>query len=117
MCPYKIMVDDNFHYGEEDERAEHGVFATAEAAVAVCRQLVDQSLMAEYRDGETAEQLFERYTSFGEDPFVVALDGAPKVEFSAWNYARDCASKLTAPGEEGVLQRRGVRLPQSRSTP
>ena len=117
MCPYKIMVDDNFHYGEKDERAEHGIFATAEGAVAACRQMVDASLMAEYRDGETAERLFERYTSFGDDPSVVALDGAPKVEFSAWNYARDRASKLTAPGEEGVLQRARVRQGQSRSTP
>ena len=23
MCPYKVMVDDNFHYMEEDKRLEY----------------------------------------------------------------------------------------------
>ena len=26
MSPYKVMVDDNFRYGEEDERSEYGTF-------------------------------------------------------------------------------------------
>jgi hypothetical protein len=108
MCPYKIMVDDNFHYADENERAEHGIFPTAEEAMAVCRRLVDDSLLAEYRDGATADQLHDRYTSFGDDPFIVALDGAPKVEFSAWSYARERAWELAAPGPEGVRHRQSV---------
>ncbi len=79
MSPYKVMVDDNFHYMEEDERWEYGTFASAEEALDACRRLVDEALMAEYRDGATAEQLFVRYTSFGDDPFIVALDDAEKV--------------------------------------
>jgi hypothetical protein len=108
MCPYKIMVDDNFHYGEESERTEYGTVATAEEALAVCRRIVDESLLAEYRDGTTAERLHGRYTSFGDDPFVVALDGVPKIEFSAWTFARERAAQLTAPGLEGVQCRRDV---------
>jgi hypothetical protein len=41
MSLYKVMVDDNFHYREEDERWEFGTFAAAEAAIAACRKLVD----------------------------------------------------------------------------
>jgi hypothetical protein len=26
FVPYQAMVDDNFHFGREDERYEHGVF-------------------------------------------------------------------------------------------
>jgi hypothetical protein len=32
MSPYKVMVDDNFHYMAEDERWEYGTFASAEEA-------------------------------------------------------------------------------------
>src|ERR1700730_17788675 len=83
MSPYKVLIDDNAHFQDESERAEHGTFATAEAALEACRRLVDESLLAEYKDGETAGKLCERFTSFGDDPFIVALDGAAKVEFSA----------------------------------
>jgi hypothetical protein len=105
MSRYQVMVDDNFHYGDEDERSAYGIYPTAEEALAICRKLVDKALLAQYRDGQTAEQLFERYTSFGDDPFVVSLDGAPKVEFSAWTYARQRAPELTAPGEQGRVAR------------
>jgi hypothetical protein len=55
MSPYKVMVDDNFHYMAEDERWEYGTFATAEEALDACRRLVDEALLEEYRDGATAE--------------------------------------------------------------
>jgi len=47
MSPYKVMVDDNFRYGEEDERSEYGTFATAEEALETCRRLVDEALLAQ----------------------------------------------------------------------
>jgi hypothetical protein len=108
MSPYKVMVDDNFHYMDEDERREYGNFPSAEDAVAACRKLVDESLMHEYREGATAEQLYDRYVSFGDDPFVVAPEGAAKLEFSARDYARDRAQELTAPGLAGTDLRREV---------
>jgi hypothetical protein len=109
MSPYKVMVDDNFHYMKEDERWEYGTFASAEEALAACRRLVDEALLEEYRDGATAEQLFVRYSSFGDDPFIVALGDAPKVEFSAQEYAQQRALELTAPGPESAQRRAAVR--------
>jgi hypothetical protein len=108
MPPYKVMVDDNFHYMAGDERWEYGTFATAEEALDACRRLVDEALMEEYRDGATAAQLFVRYTSFGDDPFIVALDDAEKVEFSAAAYAEQRAMELTVAGPVGVERRRAV---------
>ena len=34
--PYAVLVDDNFHYMEEDERRLHGSFATIEEAISAC---------------------------------------------------------------------------------
>jgi hypothetical protein len=108
MAPYKVMVDDNFHYMDEDERWELGRFATAGEALAACRKLVDESLIEEYRDGATADQLFDRYTSFGDEPFVVALDGAPKVDFSARTYAEQRARELAVAGPEAETRRQAI---------
>jgi hypothetical protein len=112
MSPFKVMVDDNFHYMDEDERWEYGTFATAEEALTACHRVVDESLLEEYRDGATAEALYDRYTSFGDEPFVVVAPGVAKVEFSARTYARARAVELMdGPAGAGlrseVLKRRG----------
>ena len=99
MSQYKVMVDDNFHYMEEDERWEYGTFPTAAAAFAACRKVVDESLIAEYRLGMTATQLYDRYTSFGDEPFIIAPHGASEdVTFSARDYARSRVEALCAAG-------------------
>jgi hypothetical protein len=94
MARYKIVVADNFHYQEEDHNTEHGTTESYENAVAACRALVDRSLARLYKPGMTAAELYDHYTSFGDDPFVVALGGAPMGEkFSAWTYAEErCAA-------------------------
>ena len=98
MARYTVVVDDNFHYGDHDERRQHGVYETLEDAVAACRAIVDRSLEDERRPGISAEALYERYTSFGDDPFIVGCDGAEDgVKFSAWSYAKERARAICAP--------------------
>jgi hypothetical protein len=118
MPSYKVMVDDNFHYMDENERWELGVFATAEEALEACRRLVDRSLLEGYKDGATADELFENYKSFGDDPFILTLEDAPKVSFSAWTYARTRASELTAADPEGLRRRQTISdgKPEPRSS-
>jgi hypothetical protein len=90
MPRYKVIVDDNFHYQDPHERREQGVYETVEEALAVCRGLVDKSLKEEYRSGISAKSLYDRYTSFGDDPSIVVLDGTDdRAIFSAWNYAKE----------------------------
>jgi hypothetical protein len=90
MPRYRVLVDDNFHYQDSDERREHGIYATAAEALAACRGLVDQSLKEEYRPGISAEALYDRYVSFGDDPSIVVIDGADDgAKFSAWSYAKE----------------------------
>jgi hypothetical protein len=82
------VVDDNFHYQDPDDRREHGVYATLDEALAVCRAIVDRSLSEEFRPGISAASLYDRFTSFGDDPFIVVVDGVDEAaRFSAWAYA------------------------------
>lgn len=87
--PYVVLVDDNGRYMDSSFRCRDGEFATAEEAIARCRQIVDEYLDdAEKIEGrDSATRLWESYTMFGEDPFIVATDVTP-ASFSAWSYAR-----------------------------
>ena len=90
MPRYKVVVDDNFHYQDSEERREQGIYETVEEAIAACRGIVDQSLEEERRPGISAEALYDRYMSFGDDPSIVVLDGTDDgAAFSAWSYAKE----------------------------
>ena len=116
MPEYKVMVDDNFHYMEEDERREHGTFRTLDEAVTACRKLVDEALLDEYKPDITAAELYDRYLSFGDDPFIVAPERTAKgVLFSARDYAQGRAQTLSAGGLIGWLRRYRVRSRMRRS--
>ena len=91
MPRYRVMVDDNFHYMNEEERYEQGLYKSCSDALEVCRKIVDQSLEGMHKPGMTAEALYGLYTSFGEDPFILVLDGEDEsaAAFSAWDHAKD----------------------------
>jgi hypothetical protein len=90
---YTVWIDDNFHYMEDDESYKHGEFETLEAAVAVCKKIVDDYLMSAHTPGMTAAALFESYTSFGEDPSISGAEGVP---FSGWTYAKQRYDEICA---------------------
>jgi guanosine-3',5'-bis(diphosphate) 3'-pyrophosphohydrolase len=95
---YRVLVDDNFHYMDEDERYELGVFATADEAIAACKRIVDEHLACAFEPGMTAQELYDACTSFGEDPFVCPVADAEAVKFSAWDYAKQRCCALTSRG-------------------
>src|SRR4051812_10883819 len=87
---YRVFIDDNFAYQNEAERIAHGEFETAHEALAACHFIVGQFLDSAFEPGMTAAALYERYVSFGDDPFIVPPNSKdPSVTFSAWEYARD----------------------------
>jgi hypothetical protein len=96
---YRVLVDDNFHSMDEDARYELGTFATLDAAIAAARALVDDYLETARKPGMTARELFENYTMFGEDPFIVGL-GQPGESFSAWEYAKRRCEELCGLGDD-----------------
>jgi hypothetical protein len=100
MPRYRVMVDDNFHYQDSNERWEQGTYERVEEALAACRRIVDRSLEEEYRAGMSAEALYDRYVSFGDDPFIVVLDGADdRATFSAWSYAKERCRVICGDGQ------------------
>jgi hypothetical protein len=87
---FKVMVYDNFHVMDESERYELAEFDTLEEAISACQRHVDSDLEWLIKPTDSAEDLYKRYTGFGEDPFIVAT--APtdeKIAFSAWDYAKE----------------------------
>lgn len=89
---YKVFVDDNFHYMDEEHRYFLGEFDTAEAAIAACQKVVNEWPEEHYKPGMTAAELSTQYTFFGEDPFIMGGEG--KVLFSAWDYASKQAERI-----------------------
>lgn len=73
---YEVHIDDNFHFMDEDERYKLGQFRTAKAAIRAAKKIVDEFLRSGYTPGMTAEELYQAYTSFGEDPFILSDDPA-----------------------------------------
>jgi hypothetical protein len=96
---YRVSIDDNFHYTDESERIDSQTYDTAEAAQVAARDIVDNSLRHLYQPGFTPEKLYDYYTDFGEDPFIISDDEDCK--FSAWAHAKSrCPSicaEMTAP--------------------
>ncbi len=91
-----VFVDDNYHYQDEDERYQLGNFDTIEAAITACQRLVDEYLEEARGDSippiASAADLYQGYTMFGPDPFVVGA--AENVPFSAWKYAEQRCQEI-----------------------
>ncbi len=99
MPRYRVLVDDNFHYQDENERYEHGTYDTMEEALAICHAIVQQWLLNEYKPGMSALSLYNHYADFGDDPFIVSVEGADvRANFSAWTYAKERSEAICAKG-------------------
>jgi hypothetical protein len=84
---YIVMVDDNYHYMDEDERYQAGVYDTLEGAVRRCKSIIRACI--EYEEGVTPDELFAQYSMYGDDPFIIG-DGS----FCGRTYAREYCERL-----------------------
>jgi hypothetical protein len=96
--PYIVQVDDNFRYQDEDERYTLGAFASLDAAISACKEIVDKYLERALKPGMTATELYESYENYGEDPFILTPEMDGSVPFSAWDYAKAKAEVMCAEG-------------------
>lgn len=87
---FTVFVDDNFHYQDEEERYIFGEFESYQEALCACRKIVDDSLnhLLSEKPDCTEAQLYDRYTSFGNDPFIRPQPNNTPA-FSAWHYAKE----------------------------
>jgi|GEM_PF-1144206 hypothetical protein len=88
---FTVLVDDNFHFMDEDERWTAGTYDSLREALERCLQMVGQDLLQGHRATMAAADLYESYTMMGDDPFI---QGPMKTMFSAWNYAQELATFL-----------------------
>ena len=90
---YVVLVDDNYHHGDASYRYRHGEFADAGLALEHCQKIVNEGLDEAHKPAMSAEELWEQYTAFGEDPFILSVEVTP-VAFSAWDYAKARCAQL-----------------------
>ena len=92
---YEVYTDDNFHYMDEGERSSQGSYDNPKDALAAARSIVDRSLRWERlqsKNPNDPDELYDRYTDFGEDAFIKPRD--PDVKFSAWGYAKERSKEI-----------------------
>ena len=71
---YIVYVDDNFHFGEDEERYKLDEYDSYQAPTEACIKIVDEFMRQAYRDEISFKELWEGYMMFGEDPFIVSDD-------------------------------------------
>ena len=86
MIKYIVYVDDNYHHGDESERYKLGEFSSCKEATEACKKIVDEYFNRITRGKNTFKEIWDGYTLYGEDPFIVSED--QECKFSAWDYAK-----------------------------
>jgi len=95
--PYRVLVDDNFAYMDEDARYEYGAFATLDEAVAACQAIVEASLQRGYRPGMSATALYEGYVAAGRTPLLSGPAPSSPLGPTRGNVARPLCGGRVAP--------------------
>jgi hypothetical protein len=89
---FVVSVADNFHHMDQEAVYTHGEFATWSEALAAARGIVDRCLVDLHKDGMTADALYSRYTTFGDDAFIVPNPVGER--FSGWEYAKQRCAQI-----------------------
>jgi hypothetical protein len=84
---YQGFIDDNGAYQDVDARVRGDSYATAEEAIAACKQMVDDDLKEVEESGMSGGDILKRWKLWGRDPFIAASAGSAPAPFSAWSYA------------------------------
>ena len=95
---YQLQCDDNFQFMRDGGSDLHGQFPSAEVAIAAAKAIVEKSLRHLYRPGMEADELYEDYMDFGDDPFIRTDD--PSCRFSAWTYAESRCPEICRTGAD-----------------
>jgi hypothetical protein len=93
MARYSIVSYDNARSGQEGGRLDRGEFDSAESALEHAKQLVDRAL-EQLGAMSSAHELMALYTRLGTE--VPMIYGEPRVQFHAYQYAREKADAMFA---------------------
>jgi hypothetical protein len=89
--PYRVLTLDLFQNYEETIA---GVYRGPGPAVKKAKRIVEASLRALHRRGLTAKEIMEAWQRFGDSAVVVATDGSPPTDFSAFDFAQIQAAAI-----------------------
>lgn len=100
---YRVLVDDNYHFSNEDERYEAGAFDNYADALAKCKAIVDEYLVEQFKPGISSDALLSSYKSFGDDPWISPTPNGVE-QFSAWDYAEQRSAEIcTVPPDQPAV--------------
>lgn len=98
---YEVRVADNFRYMDKDAEYSAGFSLSDEEAIEKCKLIVECSLQECRKGGKNVADILACYRHFGDDPYVLAHNGAPSLIFSAWNYADGRATTFAQESSAG----------------
>ena len=91
MARYSIVSYNNARSGQEGGRLDRGEFDSAQPALAHAKELVDRAL-EQLGAVSSAHELMALYARLGTE--VPMIYGEPRVEFHAYQYAREKANLM-----------------------
>lgn len=84
-----VKASDNSRFDTTESDYMYGAYMTYEEAYAKCEEIVEDFLTSNKTEGMSAEELYHHYISFGEEPYIVSVDGSECLPFPAINYAKE----------------------------
>ena len=91
---YLVQTYDASDAPEERRLRLHGQFASAAAALAAARAVIEEGLSLALTAGLSADEAYEQWRQSGEVPTVVAHAGTAPVQFDPFSFARARAKEL-----------------------
>jgi hypothetical protein len=91
---YSVETYDAGDAPDERRLRPHGQFASAAAALAAARAVIEANLALSLTAGMSAAEAFEEWRECGDVPRIVARGGAAPIEFDPFAFARSRAREL-----------------------
>lgn len=91
---YSVFIENNANYSNEDERYRLETYDDCQTALDFCRRKVDNFLIRHFKKGQTARELYDDYTTFGDNLSIVSNKSPQDCTFKAWEYAEERAKEI-----------------------
>ncbi len=91
---FNLRVYDNYHYADESEAYNHGLYDTYEEAEIAAKAIVNKSLEHNWSRGMNPDILIAQYCLYGEDPVIITAENPASRKFSGREYANEIAKTI-----------------------
>lgn len=84
---YYIRIYDNFHHGDESEVFNLANYETYEEALEHAKHIIDDFLEDTFKKEKEPENLYLKWSLFGENPMILTNGKSEFIYFSGIDYA------------------------------